>query len=402
MNCFTTGLISGTTDIAQLIPEVRLIREAIDSDRLLIVVGAGVSISATKNNEACASWNGLLKLGLNTIQDKTQRLVFESLLQQGDSKSAIRIAEGIEDAFGGRSDVTFHYWLKETVGRLRPAYREVLEAIRELRVPIATTNYDRLLEEVTGRAPITLDDIEESLGFVRNENTDSTILHIHGYYEKPQSVIFGTRSYYDLLNKGYAEAVLRALAIRYTWLFIGCGQGLQDPHFDDLITWMDTVLGRNIPWHYYLVSKEDKTQIKGRIKPICYGEDHTKLEAFLRALAPTLGAVDAKGSMTLCTTRDDQLRAFRKALLQNYPKPIAILGGLGLGKTTFCMDGVYAPDVVARYSQAGADIAETGLTMYDWIRPLPLKICSKQLLFRWTCSAQPSPIRQNARKKLLP
>ena len=41
-------------------------------------------------------------------------------------------------------------WLRETVGALRIECSDVITALKDLDVPIATTNYDSLIEQVTG------------------------------------------------------------------------------------------------------------------------------------------------------------------------------------------------------------------------------------------------------------
>ena len=44
-------------------------------------------------------------------------------------------------------------WLKKTVGALQPTNREVLDAIAALQVPIATCNYDGIIEGCTRKSP---------------------------------------------------------------------------------------------------------------------------------------------------------------------------------------------------------------------------------------------------------
>lgn len=362
------------------------IREAIEGERLLVVVGAGASKSAT-NDAPASCWDGLLKLGLETLPaDDPKQVGLPQLLTGDDPKSAIHVAEVIEDTLGGRSDFVFRCWLRDTVGSLRPVKRDVLEAIRDLHVPVVTTNYDNLLEEVLDRTPITFDDTEDSLGFVRGENVQKTILHMHGHYQKPRSIVFGTRSYSDLLNTGYAEAILRALAIRYTWLFIGFGKGMQDPHFREFTLWMEGTLGNRIPWHYQLLTREEaaKTQIRGRIRPLIYGNTHDRLAPFLgrlirsstTRLRPASGEIGGiTPGLELCTGRESELRAFRRALLEDYPKPIAILGGPGLGKTAFCAAAFNFPEVEERYKERRFYVRMDAATSTDaMLRAIALRL----------------------------
>lgn len=74
---------------------ISAINDAIEAERLLIVVGAGVSMSATNTAEE-SYWDGLLKLGLTIISDsEKRRLLSDLLMKQQDSKSAIFVAEDI-------------------------------------------------------------------------------------------------------------------------------------------------------------------------------------------------------------------------------------------------------------------------------------------------------------------
>ena len=59
-------------------------------------------------------------------------------------------AETVAMKLGSPTGGEYRLWLAETVGTLPVSNRIVLEALRDLPVLIATTNYDGLIEEVTG------------------------------------------------------------------------------------------------------------------------------------------------------------------------------------------------------------------------------------------------------------
>lgn len=54
------------------------------------------------------------------------------------------------------------------------------------------------------------------------------ILHLHGHWEEPESVVLSVRSYEHIRGNVYAQVVLRAIQTIHTLLFIGCGNGLDD------------------------------------------------------------------------------------------------------------------------------------------------------------------------------
>src|SRR5947199_246010 len=74
----------------------------------------------------------------------------------------------------------------------------VVEALWDLGVPLATTNYDGLLEEVSHLPPVTWREGTKVERMARGD--EKGILHLHGYWEDPESVILGLRSYEQILG----------------------------------------------------------------------------------------------------------------------------------------------------------------------------------------------------------
>src|ERR1043165_3383161 len=136
------------------------LRERIARRRILVIAGSGVSIGATRGANA-ASWPGLLKLGtaccrkLNPALDQAweKRLLGE--IASGDLDDTLSAAEKISRKLQAPGGPEFRRWLSEPVGDLRLRDAGVLEALRDLQVPLATTNYDDLLEKVTRLPAVT-------------------------------------------------------------------------------------------------------------------------------------------------------------------------------------------------------------------------------------------------------
>src|SRR5215218_6227437 len=130
------------------------LRAEIAKGHVLVVVGAGVSISATRR-DPLASWQGLLENGVERcvavrgLDSKWANRVREEI-QSGDLDDLLSAAEKVSSKLGFPSGGEYRRWLHETVGKLEMKDRTVLDAIRDLGLPIATTNYDGLLEEATG------------------------------------------------------------------------------------------------------------------------------------------------------------------------------------------------------------------------------------------------------------
>jgi hypothetical protein len=118
---------------------------------------------------------GLLKIGaarcraLNPSLDEAweQRLLGE--LGSCDLDDTLSAAEKVSRKLLAPTGGEFTLWLRESVGALQLREATVLEALRDLQVPLATTNYDDLLERVTGIRPATWRDQAKVFHFVRDE-----------------------------------------------------------------------------------------------------------------------------------------------------------------------------------------------------------------------------------------
>jgi hypothetical protein len=276
------------------------LRGLVTRRRILVIVGAGVSISATKH-AAAASWTGLLTLGaahcrkVNPALDDAweKRLIGE--ITSGDLDDMLSAAEKISHKLQAPDGGEFTRWLRETVGALQIREPAVLEALRDLRVPLATTNYDDLLDRVTQLPAVTWRDQAKVFRVLRGE--EQAILHLHGYWDEPQSVVLGIRSYEDVRKDPHAQAVIRALAMTQSLLFVGCGDGLSDPNFKPFRSWLREVNSGNEARHYRLALAKEvaafhkQHQPEERVLVLPYGEKHAELAGFLRSLAPTVEAV---------------------------------------------------------------------------------------------------------------
>ncbi len=272
------------------------LRNQIARGRLLVVVGSGVTVGATQNAEA-ASWSGLLKLGaarcraLHHLDDDWQKRVLGEI-ESGDLDDTLSAAEKVSSKLGAPRGGAFSLWLRETVGALEPRDSSVLEALRNLRAPLATTNYDGLLERVTELPAVTWREQAKVFRFLHGENP--AVLHLHGHWEQPESVVLGIRAYEETLQNAHAQAVIRSLSMTHSLLFVGCGDGLSDPNFRPFLTWLSSVNAGNEAQHYRLALDQDVAALQAqhppeqRILVLGYGASHDKLPAFLGGLAPPL------------------------------------------------------------------------------------------------------------------
>ena len=118
---------------------------------------------------------------------------------------------------------------------------------------------------------------------------DRRILHLHGHWKDPDSVVLGIRSYEALLGDVYIQEAMRALGMTKSFLFVGCGdEGLADPNFGNFLAWLKEIeAAADVEHrHYRLARRKDRVQPQGKVFPLVYGEEYSDLPAFLARLVP--------------------------------------------------------------------------------------------------------------------
>jgi tetratricopeptide (TPR) repeat protein len=361
------------------------LRREIAQGRVLVIVGAGVSVAATAGTagQRFASWTGLLSSGIDRCEAVGQPPVPERWaerrredLASGDLQSLLTVAEEVASRLGAPSGGEYGRWLRETVGTLAVLDSSVLAAIHELGVEIATTNYDSLIEQVTGLPPVTWRDGARVERVVRGD--EPGVLHLHGHWLEPESVVLGIRSYETVLGSAHAQAMLRALRTTRTLLFIGCGAGLEDPNFGALLRWSREVFAGSEYRHFRLCLENEVQALtlvhppEERLFPVAYGGGFGDLAPFLRGLrtpapgerkpsviaspgaaaasAVYAGAAAARlPALRNCFGREEPLAELIAAVLADHPQPVPLLGPPGVGKTTLTVACLHAPRVAGRF-----------------------------------------------------
>jgi hypothetical protein len=278
-------------------PLMRDLRKEIARKDVLAILGAGVSIAATRGARV-ASWEGLLHNGVERcaeiVRPKLPGDWAARVLSQVDSPdlddrlAATGIISSKLQAMGGE----YARWLHETVGSLRVKDNSVIRALQGLGVPIATTNYDGLIEEATGWSAVTWRNLAAVERVLRGD--EQGVVHLHGFWQDPDTVVLDLRSYAKLLHDDCAQAFMRALRTTHTLLFVGFGAGLSDPNFHSLFAWARGVFsGKNYYRHFRLARQDQVAQtqaahpLEDRVFVLSYGRDHSDLPDFLCRLGRT-------------------------------------------------------------------------------------------------------------------
>jgi hypothetical protein len=274
---------------------VDTLRQAIAAGEAVVVVGAGVSIGATTRDdgtpEPCASWEGLLRTGLARMRDHDvdQPLVgaVEALLD----KELYENAAGLILKMLGPADVPA--WLNDCFDNLPVRHRAVPEALGRLGVALLTTNYDHVLEEVTERGWRTWDEPEAWRAVLDHPTRE--ILHVHGSYRRPDSVVLDDRSYDRAVGETTSQSFWRTIATTHSLVFVGLGGGFDDANFTQLRTFLATVLRGVGRRHYRLMPEEQivpgtESELHENVKPVGFPGGLEGLGPFLESLAPRSSA----------------------------------------------------------------------------------------------------------------
>jgi hypothetical protein len=281
---------------------VEAMRSQIAARTAVVIVGTGVSVAGS-DRAPTASWNGFIESGLKravafnpSLPSKWYEHLRADLsfaTEEDYLPGTFAVADQITSALGGNDGGEFKAWLRDDIGSLKvagPEAHALISAIGSLGIPILTTNYDGLLEEALRRVTTTLHDTSNSQLVL--QGAISNVLHLHGYWDAPETVVFGGLSYGAMLGNEASIAIEHMLVGARSIIFVGCGEGLADPNFESLRAWLSQLFSDSEMRHYRLcrsseVKKLAQLHQAERIIPVSYGDTYGDLEPFLRSLAPS-------------------------------------------------------------------------------------------------------------------
>ncbi|MGC9973270.1 MAG: SIR2 family protein, partial [Bryobacteraceae bacterium] len=282
----------------ELAPAANLLES--DQPKVLALVGAGISADATSLPHA--TWLGLLKHGVNHLVSteffpgkRGADLIasLETAFSPFDLVKAIEHAELVERNLMVPNPACFAQWLDSAFATfpIRPGRAAALDALRNLQqagVLLVTTNYDSLLAEATGLQPVTWQEHDEFLKVVSRQRPG--ILHLHGYWKRPSSVVLGRTSYDRIVADRDFQDIFKSLWLEWSWIYVGCGDGLDDPNLGRLLAWGQRWGAGALP--DYFLAKADKAHAlaqridKPRNLVIIGYADHADLPGILTSLTP--------------------------------------------------------------------------------------------------------------------
>lgn len=277
------------------------LKEQIENDRVVVFAGAGVSLTAT-GGEAVAGWQGLLEDGIEHcaqmgfVKDPGMVKPARALVESGETTAMIAGASMIKSWLGGSKSGQYATWLNDAVGRLVVKEGTVIEALRDLGLPIVTTNYDGLIEEVTKWRSIGWQDGAAWQPVITGDPGQERrlVIHLHGDYLRPETVVLDAGDYESIVQNQAAQAMMRAAAVAKAILFVGFGAGIADPNFAALRRWLRLFLPDARFSHFRLVKEDEVAKARDEhaqegenVLVLSYGAAHADLARFLESLRPS-------------------------------------------------------------------------------------------------------------------
>src|SRR6201999_3691867 len=85
------------------------------------------------------------------------------------------------------------------------------------------------------------------------------VLHLHGIYKVPETVIFDWSSYREIKEDTVTQGILKGIDLIKPIIFIGFGSGMDDPNFKGFINWAGKRIINPVNKHYVLVLNNKTT-----------------------------------------------------------------------------------------------------------------------------------------------
>ncbi len=266
-------------------------------DRLLVISGAGVSCATVQNaTNSCATWLGLLQHGIQWCIDHcpnrpgTWEKTVHALIATGRVADLIVAAGMIKRELLTVHQGEFGKWLHESIGTLQVHDDRTIKALGNWGVRLATTNFENFHEAVLKIRAVTW----KEPALVRQVllGDEQGVFHIHGHFRDSESVVLDAQSYEAVCTNVETQNYLRCAIALNTIVFVGCGDGLQDPNFGSLFEFISAALRQTHGRHFHLVRDAEVGELAARystqnlpIRATPYGPGHSDLPTFLAKLA---------------------------------------------------------------------------------------------------------------------
>ncbi len=274
------------------------LRYAIENEQVIFVIGSGVSAALT-NQAPTSTWIGLIESGIKysrrmnpNLKDDWEKLVRDTISYgqiNSDPDSLIVAAGHISKALRGISEQTFANWLSESIGELKAENPALAEALLKFRIPILTTNYDNMLSTVGGIPAVTWRDHKKMHDIITSKLRG--IGHLHGLWDEVESVVLSESDYVRLIESEPAQTLQHSASVIKGIIYIGFGEGINDPKFKNLRSWFKSLFSVTNHSHFRLCLENEKQLLEQfhnseKMEIVPYGSSYEDLITFLDDILP--------------------------------------------------------------------------------------------------------------------
>lgn len=278
--------------------EYPALQAAFREARATIIAGTGVSISCSDGAKT-ASWIGMLEKSVDwvveNIPDVTNswtelvRNTIQNAKDESNTDVLLGAASLITKKINAEGEQARYNWLAELIGSLGPSAPEWATAIDGLKCPILTTNYDTLIEQVTGRDSAVWTDPMGLQSVISRQST--AVGHLHGLWCKPETLVLTEAEYERVLSSDPLQALQQAASSVTSLVYVGVGSGLEDPNFSQLLSWhRQRFVPSGVP-HFRLCRESEVAELRlihgaDNINVVSYGTSFSDLPSFLSQFHP--------------------------------------------------------------------------------------------------------------------
>ena len=221
------------------------LKQAIENNKLIIFLGAGISM-----NEGLPSWKQVL-LNLLSKQDCDipKASNYHSALQ-ADIMSPLEVLEKIKD---NKKEILKAFEKDLNVDNYSS---EIFKTLGNISKHFVTTNFDKYIENNCSIKTVITHDSAYNLAKIGTD-AEEYIIKLHGDLDRLDSCIIFIEQYEDLYkNDKLAPFQLKKLLTEYSFLFIGFS--FNDPYVKELFDYISTLMEEYGPTHYLITTKNDK------------------------------------------------------------------------------------------------------------------------------------------------
>lgn len=265
--------------------------------RCILFLGAGVAASATNpEGKRPQEWKEFLKAAVNLIHDPRKKTDINNLIDQNRLLLALQAVNDESDPGD------YHALLNTNFNDAKFEPSELHKVIFNLDSRLViTTNFDKIYEKHCLTASTegfkVIPYYSDSLGDEIRSDT-RLIIKAHGSIDEIAHMVF-TKAQYHAAKEKHASfyAILKALLLTNTCIFIGCG--MDDPDVLLLLEEVRVTANPNRP-HYALLLEESHTSFVKKdlasaynVRSLEYGPKHEDLVTDLQELQAQIDAIRA-------------------------------------------------------------------------------------------------------------